>query len=147
MTHVLAIDPGEATGWAFLYPDGHIEAGELVDPLLFCDWSDSMLNVMDRYTVVIEAYDITAETAKKSRQYAPLKIIGTVEWLCHTYGHDFVISPRAAKGFATNDKLKAVGWYTPTPGGHANDAVRHLLNYQVPRDPALLARLSKGLGL
>jgi hypothetical protein len=38
-------------------------------------------------------------------------------------------SPAQGKTFATNAKLKKVGWYHQTPGGHANDALRHLLLY------------------
>ena len=34
--------------------------------------------------------------------------------------------PVEAKKFATNPRLKAQGWYVSTPGGHVNDALRHL---------------------
>ena len=40
-------------------------------------------------------------------------------------------TPAQAKSFGTDDKLRRLGWYTPTPGGHANDAARHLLAFAV----------------
>ena len=39
-------------------------------------------------------------------------------------------APSDAKAFASNNKLKLMGWYN-TGKGHANDAARHMLVYTV----------------
>lgn len=78
--------------------------------------------------VVCESFTIAAHTAKKTRQYWSLESIGAIRWACMKAGVSFTLqSPADAKGFATDAKLKALGWYTPTKDGHANDAARHLL--------------------
>jgi len=95
--------------------------------------------------LIVEDFIITAETLKKSRQTWSLEAIGALRYLVELFG-DYPIpvddgrgliiprismtlqSPSSAKAFATNDKLRNVGWYVPGKG-HANDAARHLLVY------------------
>ena len=47
--------------------------------------------------------------------------------------------------FATDDKLRRLGWYKPGKG-HANDAARHLLlwfaKHRTPEGDAILRRLT-----
>jgi hypothetical protein len=81
--------------------------------------------------LVIEKFTITNETAKKSRQYDALNIIGVFRH--YSYMSDWPLtlqSPGSAKKLGTDDRLKDLGWYTPGKG-HANDAARHLLLYCV----------------
>ncbi len=54
-------------------------------------------------------------------------------------------TPATGKGFGTDAKLKHLGWYNPTQGGHSNDAARHLLTYLAVRkqDPRIVAALKE----
>jgi hypothetical protein len=80
--------------------------------------------------VVCEDYIITQRTIKLSRQNMSLESIGVLRWLCSAWMIRFVLqTPSEGKGFGTDEKLKRLGWYRPTPGGHANDATRHLLTF------------------
>lgn len=57
-----------------------------------------------------------------------LHIAGYARGRAPQIGWRFQTQPTSIKKFATNDKLKRLGWYTPTKGGHVNDALRHLLH-------------------
>jgi hypothetical protein len=102
--------------------------------------------------VIRERFTISKRTLATARQYDALYFNG---WLLHHFRHlrppDGIVlvqfTPSQAKGFATDDKLKAAGWYLPGKG-HANDASRHLLLACVTdhvesrqTHPELLARL------
>jgi hypothetical protein len=126
ITGVIAFDPGKATGWARIQ-DGVFASGQgpLWDVMF---WFDAILEFGRRPTVFCEDFIITTATAKKSRQTEPLDGIGTIKFLAGKYGLELTMQPPAkAKSFATDDKLKRLDWYTPTKGGHANDAARHLM--------------------
>ena len=148
MTAVLAVDPGLTTGWATWH---YGEPGYFTQTEGQMEFLDQAVQILDIYQpeVVCEAYIITGETAKKSRQYEPLEIIGALRWECHRRGLPFKLqTPAQAKGFATDDKLKALGWYNASKGGHSNDAARHLLTYMVTqrKDEELLNKLLEVLG-
>lgn len=130
---VLAVDPGGTTGWASgyykgVYPEFH--SGEVRDWMEWCARVHSILMAGDfDWTVVVERYTVTSETAKKTRQYDALEIIGVLRYLCHLTETPFVMqTPAEAKAFATDRKLHHMGWFT-RGRGHANDAARHLLVY------------------
>ncbi len=62
-----------------------------------------------------------------------LHIIGAVKHECRRLSVPLVLqTPAQAKSFATNDKLKAVGWYT-VGADHERDAARHMLVYVMQR--------------
>lgn len=126
ITGVIAFDPGKETGWARIQ-DGKFESGQgRLWPVLF--WFDGILEFGRRPTVFCEDFIITPQTAKKSRQTDPLDGIGALKFLARKYDLALIMqTPAKAKAFATDDKLKALGWYRPTKGGHANDAARHLM--------------------
>lgn len=127
---VLAVDPGGTTGWASLDPTGNFQSGEVRDWLNWCSHVWRLLST-EEYTVVVERYTVTTETAKKTRQYDALEIIGVLRWLCHLTGSPFVMqTPSQAKSFGTDRKLHRIGWFL-RGRGHANDAARHLLCYAV----------------
>lgn len=83
----------------------------------------------DKFVIGMEDYIITRSTAKKTQQRWPLEIIGAVRHISEKYYNEFVLQSPETRMFASDDKLKAVEWYKPTVGGHANDAARHLLRY------------------
>lgn len=126
---ILAIDPGKVTGWAVLHEDGRYDGGEdLLHNVLMS--VETLLSEGERPIIVCEDFIFTTATAKKSRQTWSTEGIGVLRYLAARYQASFVIqSPSAAKNFAIDEKLKAMGWYFPTTGGHRNDASRHLLLY------------------
>lgn len=127
---IIAVDPGKMTGLANL-TFGEFTSGQL--PLMeYLQNLDGALMQGMLPTLICEDFIYTTETAKKSRQTWSTEGIGVMRFLAHKHKLSFTLqSPASAKRFATNDKLKAMGWYKPTKGGHANDAARHLLVYCV----------------
>ena len=126
---IIAVDPGKVTGWAVLGIEGLYTGGEgsLHDILASIE---TLLIEGDKPIIVCEDFIFTTATAKKSRQTWSTEGIGVLRYLAARYQVSFIIQgPAAAKRFAIDDKLKAMGWYHPTPGGHRNDAARHLLLY------------------
>ena len=128
MPNVIAIDPGLATGLAWVI-DGEFGSVQVpyekTGPAL-----DRFLKRYPNAKVVCEAFFITRETAKKSQAPWSLKLIGVADYLCDLYGVDPVIlqTPADAKKFASDARLKALGWYSGG-AGHADDAARHLMLY------------------
>lgn len=138
----LAFDPGATTGFA-TYDQQYGE---------FYSWQTEGRHAAERdaegyfgyRTVVVgESFIITAETLKKSRQMDPLYIIGWADGECARLGIPFSLqTPSEGKAFGTDAKLKALGWWNPTKGGHANDAARHLL-LRVMKDRALAPEMTE----
>lgn len=131
MGRVLAIDPGVTSGLAFCRYDGiamTFHATDEAEQLTACDVAAAWgAHSTPGDTIICEAYRITEATVRKSRQAASLEIIGFLRWLAHRGDFVFVLqSASDAKRFMTDAKLKALGWWRPTPGGHTNDAQRHL---------------------
>lgn len=143
MTTYLALDPGLTTGVAW-YDDGHfgnpeiqgqanfgsleIEGRDNLYQYLKIDWHfpkpwDFGLNVL-----VAERWDVRADTRKKTNQEDPRMILGYLDWVAWQQVNLRYIQQRPveAKQFATDKKLRELGWYTGGPG-HADDAARHLL--------------------
>ena len=123
---ILAVDPGKMTGWA-LYLDGSITFGE-TEHFEFVRGAEYWCNIVDQ--VICENFIITAQTAKNSPATWSLRQIGCIEFWCWKNSVPLKLQNTAdAKSFATNERLKNIGWYTRGGGGHANDAARHLLLY------------------
>jgi hypothetical protein len=127
---VFAFDPGKTTGIATFdvltrefhqwEMEGRSKIYPLIDTLTCHDFC------------VVERYTITGMTAKYSQQLDALYIIGALEAHAQTYGAGFALqSPSQAKSFGTDAKLKHLGWWYQTAGGHANDAARHLLRHMI----------------
>ncbi len=160
---ILAIDPGLITGWATwnsVAKDG-FDSGMVEGRFKFYQWFYGLMSAaygnstsfQNRYypsAIVMEKFTITLATAKKSPQLDPLYIIGHIEAIAERDGITFATqTPAQAMSFATNEKLKAVGWYKPG-AGHDNDAARHLMLWLIKHPPAksdLLQELADKLGL
>src|SRR5690242_3765635 len=103
VTDVLAIDPGLVSGWA-TWSDGRYEAGE-DGPFPTLDGAEGWLARHAGYDgalLVVEAYIVTTETVKKSRQYWSLEQIGALKWRAHVHGvrmMDPLPKPSQAKRF------------------------------------------------
>jgi hypothetical protein len=135
--YIFAIDPGKTTGWAF----AQVENGEVTaltygedDFDAICARLDYWLQSYQTYDtrVVAEKYTITARTAQLSQQSWSLEVIGVARYLAKKHGDlQLIIQPTNVKKFATDKRLKALGWWHKGGGGHANDALRHLMGYLV----------------
>jgi hypothetical protein len=131
MKTIISVDPGGTTGFGIAKLNG----GDLT-PVRFGQDGDqghflgTVWNTLQRdeadCIVVCESYIITAETLRKSRQTAPLEIIGALRWMAGHFGAHFELQrPADAKRLATDQRLKNIGWWNGSQG-HANDAARHL---------------------
>ena len=129
--NVIAFDPGRATGVARLYE------GEDFSWQMDGGWDGQVNELHDGIAwgvyshVICESFTVNAGTAKKDPSAYPdvFSLIGTIRYLAWANGAEFHFqTPAEAKSFATNDKLKRLGWYKGAPG-HADDASRHLLTF------------------
>lgn len=127
---IVAYDTGKLTGvaWHFtnagmLIESDQYEREQAEDHMAsFIPWAD---------IVICEKLSITAATVRKTRDIQPaIEMVGLVKYLCRVHQKELVEQPPSdVMGFATNDKLKRIGWY-PIPGAkgdHQSDARRHIL--------------------
>ena len=121
---ILAIDPGKMTGLAY-YRAEQFTAAEF-------DFMETAAMIEDLTPhcdlVVIERFTIGVATGKKNDVNWPLELIGITRYMTGKSDVPIVFQgPAEAKNFCPDDRLKALGWYKSTNGGHANDATRHLV--------------------
>lgn len=140
---VVALDPGKETGVAYVGAPAdlgsHCAFG--APSWKAVEWVHATLERGFTDLVVCESIRITAATAKKSQDVLiSVEQIGAVRYLCHLYGTDFKLQdPSEGKGFGTDRKLRALGWWT-RGNDHARDASRHLLT-AICDDPAVLRQV------
>lgn len=129
MRDVIAVDPGKTTGLV-RYRDGAVQALEL--PCWKAVRRVEVWLIEANANIVCEAYVVGPHTLRKSRQYWSLESIGALRYLALRYDVPFTLqAPADAKSFVTDDRLRNLNWYRPTPDGHANDANRHLALYLI----------------
>ena len=141
--YLFAVDPGLLTGAALL----DITDYATNDILKHGDWE---LNVDEYFDmaeavigglgplveVVIEDFHITKRTADLSEAPWSLQLIGATMFLSRRFAaKDFVLQSPSDKPFASNEKLRHIGWWHKGGGGHANDAYRHAMVYIHDRHP------------
>lgn len=134
---ITAFDPGKTTGIAeYDVASGEWSATELDVSGVF-RYLDGMRRIAVEQQVISESFVITVNTAKNSQAGWSLELIGAMKYLVYGAGWPELKlqTPQVAKAFATDAKLKLMGWWTPGRGGHANDASRHLLTYCATRQP------------
>lgn len=153
MTRVLAIDWGKAVGMA-LWEDGQHEAwvsdwdlalDELVPAFVYGSPAPPSTRERRVDLVVCEAFIISERTTKSAsdgwKRGRELMFIGATEFMCRQTGVEFVTqTPADAKSFATDEKLRRMGWWTAGKD-HSRDASRHMLLALTKRkliDPRLL---------
>lgn len=125
---VVAVDPGGTTGVACWMGDDRFLADEH-KPLAACARVDRFLQGYGEQTLVVcEAYVVTQQTIRNTRQNDALEVIGAMRYLAWKYGATFggLQQPSAAKRIVTNDRLRALNMWT-VGKGHANDAARHVV--------------------
>lgn len=129
---ILAIDPGLMTGWAIWNSGSHQFTSGQEDFEGFAYTLEEAAHHIELY--IVERYTINADTAKKSPQPEALEVTGMVRYFATMERTPMLMqSPSEAIGFATDDRLREVGWYRPGKG-HANDAARHLFLYFVKQE-------------
>jgi hypothetical protein len=150
LTSVLAADPGGMTGLAtWRRNEGW---GDLVA------WAQSsdealveahMLIASGNFDLVVcESFHISVQTAKKSQDgIVSIKMWGALEYLCSCYDVEFETqSPSDAKMFTTDEKLRALGWWTPGLD-HPRDATRHVVLALSRRKAIDLRQLIRTMGI
>jgi len=139
---VLAVDPGKMSGIAFIARPNDD------DPPIINEFpAMKSVKMAEQYLgtnldfVVCESF--IPRPGAGTWQPDALEVIGALRYLCWRCEVPFELqSPADAKRFSTDEKLKKLGWYTPTPDGHANDAQRHLLLGLVRHQEIDLRRLT-----
>jgi hypothetical protein len=139
VVHILAVDPGLATGLAVLQREGpdlrlvdSAELGVLDAGSYMQGWLHTFAAApRESWEVVAERFTITAATAKNSQAPWSLKVLGILDWLLWTTtgadpGAAVVLQgPAEAKRLITNQLLRDSGIWHSGGAGHANDAIRH----------------------
>lgn len=142
---ILALDPGETTGWACARILGgafngiDFESGqeltrnmEEVASFLFFFLGAPGSNAVVPDIVICEDYRVyswKSDQHKWANLHTP-KMVGAVQVLCHLYGIGEPVMQMAieAKDFCTDEKL--MQWGLLKKGErHARDAIRHLCSY------------------
>lgn len=129
MGYIVAFDPGETTGLAWLKPGSErLVSDEIRQRNHHLYLYDTVLNAMKPDLVVCESFDhrrlLNANLI--AREY-----IGVIALWCQQTGTPLVMqSPSQPKKFWAMDKLKSLNVYNEKMP-HANDAMRHLLHYLV----------------
>ena len=135
MTHkpyVLAVDPGETTGLALVKREP-LELMRTAEE----NWEnaarfiDTALRELggENVDVVVEKFTITSQTGKKSQQPWSLEVTGMCRLLAfmHKAGAITLQTPADAKSFSSNTRLRDLDLWHVGGGGHANDALRHVV--------------------
>lgn len=155
---ILAVDPGLVTGLAFkdfdedfftppktLMPEGFVLGAEAIDDALAHevggDWDRLVHGTPD--LIVYERFQITPKTASKTTQGSgtAIELIGVLRYFAYVGGFKLEEQrPSDAMNFASDDKLRRIGWYKPGRD-HARDAMRHLLLAAVRHNQVDLTQL------
>lgn len=129
--YLFAIDPGLATGVAW------IDITNIDDPVAVwsAEWSIEefhkaigLLMTTPNLSVAIEKFTITPETGKLGDNPTwSSELIGVVNYLAFLNNVSVTLQLPSQKPFASDDRLRKVGFWYKGGGGHANDAFRHAM--------------------
>lgn len=145
---LVAVDPGNVTGVAAWWDPEVYDSTERGSSIDFAEVERStlvtsvirrMLDGQRPNKIGIERFH---EDPRKTRQPAAREVIGAVSALAEEYGIRCVFqTPGAAKKIASTTVLKRVGWWHPTPDGHQNMAIRHIILLMATYYPTKFAEL------
>lgn len=144
--YILGIDPGLATGWGLIDcidPDTPVvmESLELTVEEFFDKIEETIKTYGSDLVIVVENFLITERTGKLTQQPFSLWLIGVCMYLGYKYDVEIVLQKPAEKPFATNERLRVVGFWHVGAEGHANDAFRHLMIYLANKNPRWVRKL------
>lgn len=133
---VVALDPGETTGFAVFRGVELIEFGQLIpgykDPSESAKLIDALIKRAKADLVVYESYRVYSfktDSHAWNEMYTS-QVIGTIRFMCNTGVPEMKVIPtfpqtaQVAKQFVTDEKLKAWNMYARGQK-HARDAIRH----------------------
>lgn len=130
---LLALDPGETTGVACFASDSTtatlVHASQIKTwPLeLGVENMTKLLKELEPKSLVFESYQVYEWKSKDHvwSQIPTVQVIGMIKTLCIQMGIPYhTQTAQVAKGFVTDDKLKAWGYWQDGLR-HARDAIRH----------------------
>lgn len=143
---VAGFDTGGCTGVALWVDDGSAFGHIWSDAVPRAEAEDLMVDVIPKCDqIVVERLSISVATGKKGRQIQEaIELVGLARYLARKYDIPMIEqSPAEAKGFATDAKLKRIGWYVKGPD-HQNDARRHVLTHLADQKLIDLIQLLRG---
>lgn len=125
---LLALDPGHTTGWC-VFEEGKLSAhgqAATMDEGWKC--IDGLFRDVKPSMVIYENYRVYAHKLERhsNSEVYTLRLVGVIEYLCEVLYHISYYNQMAhqAKGFVTDEKLKAWDMYKPSQR-HARDSIRH----------------------
>ena len=135
--HILAVDPGKATGICyFIWNEGQepemLWSGEYQQPEDAAPIRQAFAYSQShgaRLEVVCERFTINAQTVKNSQAPFSLEQIGILKQIMMENGRQpddiYFQSPADAKAMFSNEKLKKLEYWHRGGEGHALDSIRH----------------------
>ena len=137
MRHILAVDPGKATGLSYFIFDGQndpemlwskeVQQHEYADPIRKAFSYSQSRGV--KLEVVCERFTINAQTVRNSQAPYSLEQIGILKQIMLDNGRqpDEIVfqSPADAKAMFSNEKIKILEYWHRGGEGHALDSIRH----------------------
>lgn len=122
---LLALDPGDTTGYAIFEGGTFLESGQIptLSPSAIADFVEEV--APDR--VVCESYRIYGHKLREhsGSDVPTLQLIGAVRLVCERSGIPLAFqAAHQAKGFCSDTKLRQWGLFHPS-SKHARDAARH----------------------
>jgi hypothetical protein len=137
MRHILAVDPGKATGLSYFIFDGEadpemlwskeVQQHEYADPVRKAFAYSQSRGV--KLEVVCERFTINAQTVRNSQAPFSLEQIGILKQIMLDNGRtpDEIVfqSPADAKAMFSNEKLRILEYWHRGGEGHALDSIRH----------------------
>jgi len=137
MGHVLAVDPGETTGWALL--ECRPDATNLVNQGQIVSWPlevgvprlETLIKELSPNFVVYEAYHVYAWRLNEHKfsEVPTIQIIGALKTLSVQRGVPYGCqTAQTGKAFFTDDRLKSMDLYVEGER-HARDALRHACQF------------------
>lgn len=136
--HILAVDPGKATGMSyFVWESSDVEpmllwSGEYQQEEYAAPIRDALLHAKllgIELEVVCERFTINAQTVKNSQAPYSLEQIGILKQCMLDVGRSvddiYFQSPADAKAMFPNEKLKKLEYWHRGGEGHALDSIRH----------------------
>lgn len=135
MLRVICLDPGVTTGIATGWIDeikGTMEVGSAEEKFEVWDIYDYLVEHAPNF-VVYERFEFRRTRTPNNVELYPREVIGVIRLYCHSTGllekKTYPRMPGQDWQYFTDKKLKDDNVYKATKGGHANDAVRHLLGW------------------
>ncbi len=141
-TVVIVFDPGLKTGatWGIRSDSREPEMKDSVELEMHevVPWLRNLLLLYPNADIVVERFVINMATAKKAQAPYSLELIGAIKQVLRDYGRDpekdiIFQAPSDAMKVFTNPALKKLGYWHVGGAGHALDAIRHFLLYNLKR--------------